>query len=114
MVSREGRAHFRRIYFSADSAWLEQAAREGRWHARNRAHVLLDPPSAEFGTWAVTLGGPPAALRSLLDELSPPWHAPRGLTVEAPGEPALQAMLDDLGFAVPGLDDSYVVVQERI
>jgi len=113
LVSREGRAHFRRIYFSADAAWIEHAAREGRWHERNGAYVLLDPPSVDLGTWVVALGGPPAALRSLLEELSPPWREPRGMTVEAPGEPGLQEMLDRLGFDAPGPDDSYVVVEDE-
>ena len=111
LASQEGRAHFRRIFFSADRSWLEQAAREGRWHARDGAHILLDAPSAEFGTWAVVLGGPQAALAHLLETLSPPWSGPRGLAVEAADEPALQAALDRLGFQSPGPDDSYVVVE---
>jgi GNAT superfamily N-acetyltransferase len=111
LVSRQGVAHFRRIFFFADGAWLEQTARQGRWHARDGAHVLLDPPSREFGTWVVVLGGPPAALGALLRELSPPWSEPGGLTVEATDQPALQSVLDGLGFEPPGADDSYVVVE---
>jgi GNAT superfamily N-acetyltransferase len=114
LVSSEGRAHFRRIFFSAGAAWLEVAAAQGRWHARDGAHVLLDPPSAEFGTWGVVLGGPPAALASLLQTLSPPWNAARGLTVEAAAEPELQTALDGLGFLPPGPEDSYVVVECRV
>jgi GNAT superfamily N-acetyltransferase len=114
LVSREGLAHFRRVYFSADARWLEQAASEGRWHARDGAHVLLDPPSAEFGTWVVALGGKPASLSALLSELSPPWSQPRGLTVESADRPEIQSVLDGLGFHPPEPDDSYVVVECRI
>jgi GNAT superfamily N-acetyltransferase len=114
LVSREGLAHFRRIYFSADTHWLEQAASEGRWHARDGAHVLLDPPSAEFGTWVVALGGTPTSLAALLSELSPPWSQPRGLTVEGADRPEIQSVLDGLGFHPPEPDDSYVVVECRI
>ena len=111
LVSRQGAAQFRRIFFMADAAWLEQTARQGRWHARDGAHVLLDPPSPEFGTWVVALGGPPAALGALLRALSPPWSEPGGLTVEATDEPALQSVLDSLGFEPPKADDAYVVVE---
>lgn len=111
LVSREGHAHFRRIFFSAGAAWLERAAGQGRWHARDGAHVLLDPPSAEFGTWGVALGGPPAALAGLLRTLSPPWDSGGGLTVDAAAEPELQAALNGLGFLAPGAEDSYVVVE---
>lgn len=114
LVSRLGAAQFRRIVFLADRAWLEQSARQGRWHARDGAYVLLDPPSPEFGTWVVALGGSPAALGPLLRELSPPWREPGGLTVEATDQPALQSVLDGLGFEPPGADDSYVVVESVI
>jgi GNAT superfamily N-acetyltransferase len=111
LVSRQGAAHFRRIFFLADGAWLEQVARQGRWHARDGAYVLLDPASPEYGTWVVASGGPPAALGALLRDLSPPWSEPGGLTVEATDQPALQSMLDGRGFEPPGVDDSYVVVE---
>ncbi len=111
LVSHEGAAHFRRIFFLADGAWLEQAARQGRWHASDGAHVVLDPPSHEFGTWVVAMGGSPAALGALLRKLSPPWRELGGLTVEATDQPALQSVLDDLGFEPPGAADSYVVVE---
>jgi hypothetical protein len=114
LVSREGVAHFRRIFFLADRAWLEQRAGQGCWHARDGAHVLLDPVSPEVGTWAVALGGPPKALGALLRELSPPWSAHGGLTVEATDHPEVQSVLDDLGFQPPGTDDSYVVVESVV
>jgi GNAT superfamily N-acetyltransferase len=109
LVSREGVAHFRRIFWSADRAWLDAAAREGRWHECDDACVLLDPPSSDFGTWAVALEGRPDALGALLRDLSPPWSAGGGLTVESNDRPALQSMLDWLGFEPP--EDSYVVVE---
>jgi GNAT superfamily N-acetyltransferase len=114
LVSQEGIAHFRRIFFSADGTWLEHQARQGRWHARHGAHVLLDPVSHEFGTWAVALVGPPKALGALLRELSPPWSGHAGLTVEATDHPELQSVLDQLGFQAPGTDDSYVVVESVV
>jgi GNAT superfamily N-acetyltransferase len=114
LVSREGAAHFRRIFFVADTAWLEQRAGRGCWHARDGAHALLDPVSREFGTWVVALGGPIAAIGALLRELSPPWRDHDGLTVEAADQPELQSMLDGLGFQPPGPDDSYVVVESGV
>jgi GNAT superfamily N-acetyltransferase len=109
LVSREGVAHFRRVFFSADRAWLDAAAREGRWHERDGACALLDPPSNEFGTWAAALEGRPEALGALLRDLSPPWSTAGGLTVESIDRPELQSMLDSLGFEPP--EDSYVVVE---
>ena len=114
LASREGRAHFRRIYFSATASWLLQAQQQGRWHARDGAHVLLDPPDADCGTWVAALGGPAAALGALLREFSPPWREPRGLTVESPAAPAMQRLLDDLGFRPPDPDGSYVVVERPL
>ncbi len=114
LVSREGPAHFRRIFFLADQTWLDQKACEGCWHARDGAHVLLDPVSREFGTWAVALGGSPKALGALLRDLSPPWRSDGGLTVEATDHPDLQSVLDDLGFQSPGTDDSYIVVEASL
>ena len=76
--------------------------------------MLLEPSSPEFGTWVVALGGSPAALGALLRALSPPWPERGGLTVEATDHPALQSVLDDLGFEPPGADDSYVVVESVV
>jgi N-acetylglutamate synthase-like GNAT family acetyltransferase len=110
LVSRPGRAFYRRLYLAAQRADLEQAASDGRWHSRDGAHLLLDPPAAATGTWIAAAGGPVAALRSLLRDLAPPWRAPGGLTIEAAADPAVQAMLDELGFEPPGAADAYVVV----
>jgi GNAT superfamily N-acetyltransferase len=113
-VSRSGLAHFRRVYWEASRAELELAAREGRWHAHAGAYVLMDPPHPEFGTWVNVLGGPPAALRDLLRHLTTPAQSPRGLTIEAPADPSIHALLDELGFPPHAPEDSYVVVENRL
>jgi len=114
LVSREGVAHFRRIFFVADRTWLDEKARQGRLLARDGAHALLDPYSSEFGTWVVALGGPPAALGALLRDLSPPWSERGGLTVEASDHFELQSALDDLGLQPPEASEAYVVVESRV
>ena len=111
LASVEGIAHFRRLVLSADHAWLAAAARDGRWHARDGAWALVDPPSRDLGTWVVALGGPPAALAELLRTLSPPWRGEGGMTVEAPDDPAVARALDTLGFAPARLEDAYVIVE---
>jgi GNAT superfamily N-acetyltransferase len=112
LVSRSGLAHFRRIYYDAAPEELALAARHGRYLERDAARLLIDPPDAEFGTWVSALAGPPDALRALLRDLSPPWTAPHGLTIEAPADPALDAILDELGFPPAAPGNSYVVVEQ--
>jgi len=114
LVSREGVAHFRRIFFAADRAWLDERAREGRLLARDGAHVLLDPYSRAFGTWVVALAGPSAALGALLRDLSPPWSEHGGLTVEATDHFEVQSVLDDLGLQPPEAREAYVVVESMV
>ncbi|CAG0953439.1 hypothetical protein BURK1_00323 [Burkholderiales bacterium] len=111
LASVEGRAHFRRVLLRADRPWLAAAARDGRWHAKDGAWALLDPPSRDHGAWVVALGGPPAALAELLRTLSPPWRVDGGLIVEAPDDPSVAHALDTLGFAPAPPEDAYVVVE---
>jgi hypothetical protein len=112
-VSRPGVALFRRIVFEADSAWLAQARSAGRWRSLGDAHALLDPPSADLGTWVVALDGPSAALGELLRSMAPSPGAPAGLAVEAPDDPALHTVLDGLGFAPARPEECYVVLACR-
>jgi hypothetical protein len=112
LASVEGLAHFRRVVWRVDASWLAAAAREGRWHAKDGAWALLDPPSREFGTWVAALGGPPDALAGLLRTLSPPWRIDGGMTVEAPDEPAVVQALDELGFAPAPPQDAYVIAEQ--
>jgi N-acetylglutamate synthase-like GNAT family acetyltransferase len=114
VVSIEGRAHFRRVYLEADTAWLAAAARDGRWHARDGAWLLLDAPSRAGATWIAALGGPAAALRELLRTLSPPWAPAGDLLVEAPDDPAIAAALDAAGFEDPAPQDAYVLVEDAL
>ena len=69
----------------------------------------LDPPSNGGATWVSALTGQIESIRPLLAGLVA--SAERELTVDAPPEPSIQQILDDLECTPAGPDDRYVILE---
>lgn len=114
LLSRPGLAHFRRIFRGRACEQLKELVRDQRLLSFGPVRALVDPP-AEGTEWLGTLAGDPAALAEFLDACSLPRHAEeRQWIVDAPDDAGLQSHLDRLGFAPPGPNDRYVVLESEI
>jgi GNAT superfamily N-acetyltransferase len=110
-LGNEGPAHFRRIIVADAVARLEELAEQRRLLAADGACAVLDPPDGT-DRWISSLAGTPVGIASLLETaVEPAGRARAILTIDAPAEVEVQAVLDRLGFEPSGPRDRYVVVE---
>ena len=109
-ASRAAPSHFLRLYFEADRAALTEAAERGGLIADRRAAAMVERSDVD-SLWVSALGavdGDAHAMVRLIESLP----AAVELTVDAPAD--LSPGLSKLGFAPPGPDDRYVLLEKRL
>jgi N-acetylglutamate synthase-like GNAT family acetyltransferase len=119
LASRRELSHFKRAYFSLTGDFLVRMLELGRvrisYDRRSFALLDLDARESAETLWVVALAGETASLEGLLKNvLIEAGALHKGVLVESPERPDLQAMLDELGFDPPEKDGRYVVIQKTL
>jgi N-acetylglutamate synthase-like GNAT family acetyltransferase len=117
-ASRGAAAFFKRIYFSMTEDFLSASHSSGllRTNTLPQAVAVLDAePYKNKEFWVIALAGAVTGLLSIFESMKEEAGR-KGLDiiVDSPQDPAVQALLDYIGFMPSGINEQYMVVKKYL